>query len=256
MDKSKIAKYYDSISYRSFCAYRTKNLKDVRVNTNKILAEIARINCDTRVLDVGCGIGSSSAWLAENIGANIVGITLSTKEKEAASSLAKKRGVSHLTEFYIKDFLQTGFPDNAFDVVWAIESVCYADDKKDFLMEAYRVLKKGGKIVIADGFLNREVRNSEQYIYEEFLKNLLLPNLALFRDFEKSMDEVGFSNIRIWNETKQTKKYSVWDSTFKIAEVLQSVSGSLMSEQESKATRYNLIKIGLCGFGIFYGEKS
>ena len=159
--------------------------------------------------------------------------------------------------------MQTDFSDNSFDVVWAIESVCYADDKKDFLKEAYRVLKIGGKLVVADGFLKRKVKNSEQHIYKEFLEGFILPNLALMNDFENSMKEVGFSNIKLWDKTKETeksswlfyKRCSLWYPVFKIARAFHLVPELLMKNLKVGIAQYDLVKLGLGGYGIFYGEK-
>lgn len=240
-----------------------KDLHEARISTNKLLAEITHINSNTYVLDAGCGIGDSAVWLAKNLGANVVGITLSIREKEEALKLARKEGVSHLTEFYVKDFFQTGLPNNSFDVVWAIESVCYADDKKYFLKEAYRVLKMGGKLVVADGFLNREVRNSEQHVYNEFLRGFILPNLTSMSDFESSMRKVGFSNLKIWSKTNENKKssrslyrrFSLRYPFFKIVWSLRLIPESLIKRQKADIAQY-LLESGLCGFGIFYGEKS
>lgn len=44
--------------------------------------------------------------------------------------------VQERTNFHLMDFICTDFPDQTFDAVVAIESVCYAKDKNDFLREA------------------------------------------------------------------------------------------------------------------------
>src|SRR3989344_1947652 len=44
---------------------------------NAFLADLAQIEAGDLVLDAGCGVGGSSAWLAKNIGAEVVGINLS-----------------------------------------------------------------------------------------------------------------------------------------------------------------------------------
>ncbi len=123
------------------------------INMNKVLASISKITVDDVVLDAGCGIGGSSIWLAKNIGCKVIGITLSERQAFLASKLAQKNNVSNLVQFFVKDFTSTKFPPNSFDVVWGLESICYAKNKRDFLSEARRILKKGGRIIVADGFL-------------------------------------------------------------------------------------------------------
>ena len=156
MDKQAIATWYDESSplYRyfwylnsdSFALHygfwdkKTKHIGDALQNTNKVMAKQANITQNDRVLDAGCGIGGSVLWLAKYKKADVVGISISVKQIEKAKKLAKQAKVDHLVSFSVIDYLQTGFPNESFDVVWAIESVCHAEKKEDFLEEAYRVL--------------------------------------------------------------------------------------------------------------------
>ena len=59
----------------------------------------------------------------------------------------------------IINYYQDCQKDETFDVVYGIESVCHAFDKKAFLEEAWRVLKPGGVLVILDGFAEATYTN-------------------------------------------------------------------------------------------------
>src|SRR5438105_3477628 len=82
----------------------------------------------------------------------LIGITITPQQVVTARQNAKRFKVEDNVQFEEQNFMKTRFPDRSFDVVWAIESVCYAPEKGDFIKEAYRQLKKGGRLVIADFF--------------------------------------------------------------------------------------------------------
>jgi tocopherol O-methyltransferase len=172
---------------------KVKNHTEALLNVNKFLAETANIKKDDIILDAGCGIGGSSIWLAENYNAKVFGVTISDKQIEVAKKLSIKNKVELKTSFYKRDFLNTGFDDEFFSVVWAIESVCHAVDKKDFIKEAYRLLRKGGRLIVDDGFLLRQPKNQrEEKDLSAFLEGMVLPNLAFESEFKKYLEEVGF----------------------------------------------------------------
>ncbi|CAN0073271.1 unnamed protein product, partial [Phaeothamnion confervicola] len=102
------------------------------------------------VLDVGCGIGGTSRYLAKQLGsgAQVTGITLSQAQVKRGTELAKEQGLPN-AKFQVMDALNMGFPDNSFDLVWACESGEHMPDKKRYIEEMVRVLKPGGRFVMA-----------------------------------------------------------------------------------------------------------
>lgn len=102
------------------------------------------------ILDVGCGIGGTSRYLAKKFGndTKVIGITLSDKQQKRATLLAQQQNIPN-SEFIVMDALNMKFPDNSFDYVWACESGEHMPDKKKYIEEMTRVLKPGGKIVVA-----------------------------------------------------------------------------------------------------------
>lgn len=78
----------------------------------------------------------------------MVGITLSGNQAKRAAELAEQQGVPN-AEFRVMDALAMDFPDDTFDLVWACESGEHMPDKKRYIEEMTRVLKPGGRIVVA-----------------------------------------------------------------------------------------------------------
>ena len=174
-------------------------------NKNRIMAVTAGIKPEDHVLDAGCGIGGSSIWLAKNIGCHATGITVSAEQVEHAKRNARRHGVADKTDFLQMDFMKTSFPDQSFDVVWAVESSCYAVDKRDFFREAYRLLKPGGTLIACDGYpVKREFTDSEWEAIMDCLNGWAVPNLSTVEEFQSGMEECGFKDVHIVEATKET----------------------------------------------------
>lgn len=173
----------------------TPNLRSALTNMNNRLAEFAGIKQGDRILDAGCGVGGSSIYLAKTLGCKTVGITLSDKQIGKCINNAEKHNVSGSCTFEKQNYLETTFPDNSFDIVWGIESVCYAFDKYDFLKEAYRVLKPGGKVVVADFYSNNvKPHTPEAKLMKNWTDTWAIKEYADVNEFWDKMDKAGFKN--------------------------------------------------------------
>ncbi len=135
------------------------------------------IDSGAKVLDVGCGFGGTSRYLADKLGpsADVTGITLSPNQVKRGMELASERELSN-AKFMVMNALEMEFPDNSFDIVWACESGEHMPDKEAYINEMMRVLKPGGKFVMATWCQrdDREVPFSEKdkrdlrFLYEEW----------------------------------------------------------------------------------------
>ncbi|MCK4233685.1 class I SAM-dependent methyltransferase [candidate division WOR-3 bacterium] len=185
----------------------TRSISKAIINTNKFVARYLDLSEDDRVLDAGCGIGGTSIYLARNYGAKVVGITLSERQIKVAEKKVLKLELNERVKFFKQDYTKTDFRDDSFTKILGLESVCYADKKIDFLNEAFRLLKKGGKIVVADGFLIRtDFNRKESAIYHDWLNGWALPNLATKDSFQSDLSKAGFRNINYFDKFKEIRK--------------------------------------------------
>lgn len=107
------------------------------------LAARAGIAPGRRVLDVGCGAGELLEFAA-GLGAQVAGA-----DPAPGMALAAARRVRD-ADIEVAGFEELPWPDDAFDVVVAVNSLQFADDIRDGLLEASRVTAPGGAIAIAN----------------------------------------------------------------------------------------------------------
>lgn len=188
-----------------FAEPETKTHTEALINQYRFVIEKGKINKTSKVLDAGCGIGGAVVYIALHTGARVVGISLVSRQIEEARAYAKKKRVAEKTEFMVGDYTKTGLDDNSFDVVYGMESVCYANPQSNFLREAYRLLKPGGTLVLTDGYRKRAVLEVEKGLMHKFLQGWKLETLAANKSLLQSLKEVGFVEIIEEEVTEKTQ---------------------------------------------------
>jgi ubiquinone/menaquinone biosynthesis C-methylase UbiE len=132
---------------------------------------------------------------------------LSQRQTAQATRFAKEKNLENLVSFTIMDYCNTDFNDESFHVVWGCESICYADDKEKFIKEAYRILKPGGSLIIADGFVT-SFENNQQPVIRKWLDGWQVNYLETPERFLKFLQNAGFVNTTYKNISKEAARSS------------------------------------------------
>jgi ubiquinone/menaquinone biosynthesis C-methylase UbiE len=143
--------FHDAFSFRG-------KFRELRQRT----ANLARLQPGDAVLDVGCGTGTLAMEVARRVGraGRVAGIDPGTQQIARARAKAARRHVP--IEFQIGVIEQLPFPDSTFDVVFSTLMMHHvpAPLKRQGLAEIARVLKPGGRLVIAD-FKRKQERQGQ-----------------------------------------------------------------------------------------------
>jgi cyclopropane fatty-acyl-phospholipid synthase-like methyltransferase len=166
------------------------------LNMNRQVARHLAVQPGHRLVDAGCGIGGTSIWMAQQCGADVTGVNISPEQLARAERLTRKRGLAQQVRFVQRSYTDTGLPEGQFDGIYGMESVSYTLDKRDFIREAYRLLKPGGRLVITDGFMNDTAFPEHlREDYRRWLDGWAVDNLAGVNQFQQDLAATGFSQI-------------------------------------------------------------
>jgi SAM-dependent methyltransferase len=114
------------------------------------LADQLELGPDTRVLDVGSGIGGPSRYLAAVHGCHVTGLDLTEEYCAVSAMLAERTGLADRLGYVQGDALDMPFPDGAFDVVWTQHAAMNIPHKDRLYGEIARVLRPGGRLALYD----------------------------------------------------------------------------------------------------------
>jgi cyclopropane fatty-acyl-phospholipid synthase-like methyltransferase len=162
---------------------------------------------EPQLLDLGCGLGATLRSFARRLPqAWLLGITRVPWQVENAHALNQAAGCGERVRVIEGDYEETVLPSASFDGVYALESSCHAHgaDKAALLAEAHRLLRPGGRLVVADGFLasdrltNARFANVLQHrIYRKLCECWVIEQLAQLDLFRVRLEALGFTDITI-----------------------------------------------------------
>jgi SAM-dependent methyltransferase len=152
-----------------------------------------------RILDMGCGLGATLRSFARRLSAaDLHGITLVPWQLEQGRLLNQSTPQSTNITLNLGDYENTVYRSESFDAIYAVESSCYGTglNKSRLIHEAHRLLRPGGRFVVADGFLGAgRLRGAQKSIYRKLCECWAIEELGEIRAFTRELQRAGFGDI-------------------------------------------------------------
>jgi tocopherol O-methyltransferase len=221
-DKQRILDHYNRASpyYRALWGEHLHHGYWIRGDESKetaqlqlveLLAQAANIQPNSKILDIGCGFGASSIYLACKYRAQAIGITISPPQVEVANKSAERAGVS--ASFLCMDAealnIQTRPFGGPFDVLWSVESISHYQDVPRFFANSTKLLKPGGTFALTDWFKQKSLPPHEHKKFLHPIEDGMFVELHTMQDYANYLAEAGLQVARTDILNQHTAK--TWD---------------------------------------------
>jgi tocopherol O-methyltransferase len=213
-DKQKIVEHYDVVSpyYRSLWGEHLhhgywirgdETKEEAQVQLIEHLVKLADVQDGSTVLDIGCGFGATSLYLARKYGAHATGITISQVQVEMARKAAIEAQVD--AQFLLMDAEALHFPQ-PFDLLWSVESISHYHDRRSFFANAARYLKPGGAFAVTDWFKKPGLSIQETRKAIQPIERGMFVELDTMDEYESYLAGSGLQIVQRQELTRQCAK--------------------------------------------------
>lgn len=189
------------------------------------------------VLDLGSGAGFDCFLAADKVGKNgkVIGVDMTSEMVTKARENARQGGYSNV-EFRLGEIENLPAADSSVDVIISNCVINLSPDKKQVFADAFRVLKPGGRIMISDIVLLRDLPDVVLNSLEAYVS--CISGAMLKDEYLKTIKDAGLKDVTIIDETVFPVDYMLNDP------IAQEVSGKLdISSQEIKDIADSVVSV-------------
>ncbi|MDR2108269.1 MAG: methyltransferase domain-containing protein [Coriobacteriales bacterium] len=154
----------------------------------------AHLKSGERVLDLGCGAGIDCLLAAREVGegGEVVGLDMTPEMLDLARNSAREAGFTNVR--YVQGYIEElPFASASFDLVISNCVINLSPDKPAVLREAFRVLRPGGRFVVADIIALRALPEPAAQQLAAFLG--CTSGVLLRSEYERQLRALGFADV-------------------------------------------------------------
>lgn len=164
------------------------------LGANDALAAQAQIGPGSKVADFCAGLGGPARYLAHRYGADVTGIELTPARVKGAAELTALAGLADRVRVVEGNVMAVPLPDASVDAVISQEAFLHVPDKSKALSEAFRILKKGGRLAFTDWILHRPLSKADADL---MWAGMAATNLYDTPAYARLIDEAGFTLVSV-----------------------------------------------------------
>lgn len=153
------------------------------------LTEQLHLSQNQHVLDIGCGLGGASRFVANQYGCKVSGVDLSDEYIETGRVLNEWVGLNGQIDLFQGSALSLAFEDNSFDAAYMLHVGMNIEDKQRLMKEIQRVLKPGAVFALYD-----VMRYQSDHINYPvpWASDSSMCHLAKLDDYKNALQKAGF----------------------------------------------------------------
>jgi sarcosine/dimethylglycine N-methyltransferase len=153
------------------------------------LARGAQIANGSRVADFCAGLGGTVRYLAHQYGAKVTGIELTPSRVSGAQELIKRVGLQNEARVVEGNAMSVPLADATMDAVVSQEAFCHVPDPAKAIAEAFRILRKDGRLAFTDWIANEQLSTDDSQLMWD---GMAIQPLRSIPDYRRLVEGAGF----------------------------------------------------------------
>ena len=260
-EKHKIIEHYDVASpyyyslwgehlHHGYWVRGDESKEIAQIQLIEHLAQLANIKTGSRILDIGCGFGGSSLYLAKKYGASATGITISPVQVQMAREAAAKANLD--ARFLLMDAEDMQFAQ-PFDLLWSVESISHYHNPRKFFVSAVKFLKPGGSFALTDWFQKENLSPADK---KEFIEPIEKGMMVQLHGMNEYYDFLVSSGLRVVHRQELTLHCAKsWDLALDIIKdkAFWSLAATLGTGFVSYLKAFRAMRAGFASGNFVYG---
>ena len=167
--------------------------------------EYGSITSESRVLDVGSGLGGPARYLAHKVGAHVTAVELQQHVHDVALDLTTRCGLTERVRHVCADFVETDTVGVDYDVLVSWLAFLHIPNRERLLERCLESLKSGGRLFVEDFHEIGKLTPPER---EDLRIDVGCEWLPSLETFARQCEQAGFVSVKTVDLTPRSTVYA------------------------------------------------